>query len=197
MVDGKVHQFSAGGLYNGLVLLVDDETNTYWDHMTGEALYGPLVGRILSRWGLQYTTVGAAVENDPALQVLRPRPVSLVAFLMRWLHRSAIGKKGFLPPGFRKTMAEVDPRLPEMEQGLGVIIDGQARFYATRNIGEGITDDWDGKILKVEVGVVDRVPFAVWGDGERPLQIFARWYGFSFNYPGCSVVVGRIKPGLE
>ena len=138
MVDGEIHHFSAGGLYNGLVLLIDDETLTYWDHMTGEALHGPLAGRVLPRWSLQHTTVGAALENDPSLQVLRPRPASLVALLMRWLHRSTIGKKGFLPPGFRKTMAEVDPRMPEMEQGLGVMSDGQARFFATRDIGDGI-----------------------------------------------------------
>ncbi len=158
--------------------------------MTGEALYGPLEGRILPRWGLQYTTVGAALEDDPSLQVLRPRPASLVALLMRWFHRSTIGKRGFLPPGFRKTMAEVDPRLPEMEQGLGVMADGQARFFATRDIGDGIDDDWDGRTLRVEVGPIDRVPFAVWGDGKRPLQIFTRWYGFSFNYPGCGIFVG-------
>lgn len=30
LLDGAVHHFSAGGLYNGLVLLVDDETGTYW-----------------------------------------------------------------------------------------------------------------------------------------------------------------------
>lgn len=26
MVDGKLHHYSAGGLYNGLVLLIDDAT---------------------------------------------------------------------------------------------------------------------------------------------------------------------------
>jgi len=40
----QVHHFSAGGLYNGLVLLIDDETRTYWDHITGEAVHGPLSG---------------------------------------------------------------------------------------------------------------------------------------------------------
>ncbi len=30
VVDGAVHHFSAGGLYDGLVLLIDDETGTYW-----------------------------------------------------------------------------------------------------------------------------------------------------------------------
>ena len=90
-------------------------------------------------------------------------------------------------------MAEVDPRLPEMEQGLGVTADGQARFYATGDIGDGITDDWDGKSLTVKVGAIDRVPFAVWFDGEMPLQIFTRWYGFSFNYPGCGVFLEKLE----
>jgi hypothetical protein len=29
-IDGIVHHFSAGGLYDGVVLLIDDETRTYW-----------------------------------------------------------------------------------------------------------------------------------------------------------------------
>ncbi|KKM87640.1 hypothetical protein LCGC14_1266820 [marine sediment metagenome] len=43
LIDDKLYHFSAGGLYNGTVLLIDDESNTYWNHLTGEAMYGPLL----------------------------------------------------------------------------------------------------------------------------------------------------------
>ena len=50
MVDETLFHFSAGGLFNGLVLLIDDETRTYWDHITGEAVHGPRTGAQPSVW---------------------------------------------------------------------------------------------------------------------------------------------------
>jgi hypothetical protein len=28
----------------------------------------------------------------------------------------------------------------------------------------------------------------VWSDGEVPMQLLSRWYGFAFTYPGCRIV---------
>jgi len=39
------------GLYDGLFVMQDTETKTLWNHITGEALYGPLVGRTLGPLG--------------------------------------------------------------------------------------------------------------------------------------------------
>jgi len=169
------------------VLLVDDESRSYWDHLTGEALHGSLAGVRMEAWPLRYTTVAAALEADPGLTVSRPRPPTLVARLMRLLHRRSIGRRGFLPPGFRRTMGKVDPRLPEMTQGLGVIDGERTRFFAGSDLREGVREDWGGRCLRVSLGALDRVPFAEWEDGGRPMQIFCRWYGFSFSFPGCEV----------
>ena len=53
-------------MYNGLFLMVDDVTGTYWNHMTGEALHGPDVGKRLEIRNLVHTTAAQAVEADPS-----------------------------------------------------------------------------------------------------------------------------------
>jgi hypothetical protein len=46
-----MHHFDNVGLYDGLFVMQDKETKTLWNHITGEALYGPLVGRSLGPLG--------------------------------------------------------------------------------------------------------------------------------------------------
>lgn len=185
-MDGRVHHFSAGGLYNGLVLLVDDETRTYWDHMSGEALHGKLAGTRLETWPVPLTTVAAALEEDPDLALSRSAP-SLLARLMGFFTGRALRGRSFMPPVFLGTMERRDDRLPEMTHGLGVRVGGEARFYPSEKIGDGVQDDWSGRTLSVRVGDMDRIPCATWEDGTRPWQVFSRWYGFACTFPGCSI----------
>ena len=46
-IDGTVHHFENVGIYDGLFVMQDVESKTLWNHITGEALYGPHVGRSL------------------------------------------------------------------------------------------------------------------------------------------------------
>lgn len=194
MVEGKVHHFSAGGLFNGLVLLIDAETRTYWDHITGEAVYGELKGAKLDNWAIEMTNVETAQKNEPDLRVYLSNP-TLLGRLMAWAHRWLPIK---LPPHFRGTMGKPDDRLPEMEMGLGVVTDGVRRFYPKQSIGEGIDDEIDRRPLHIRIGE-DGVPVARWDDGSRPFQLFTRWYGFSYTYPDGDVwsgneAAGKVEP---
>lgn len=188
MLDGELSHFSAGGLYNGLVLLIDDETRTYWDHITGEAVHGPRKGARMEVWSIEISSTGAALARYPELQLCRSRP-TLVGRAMGWVLRHTLGSKGFLPPNFSKTMGEADTRLPALSHGLGVVVDGRARFYPMGVALAGLEDEWGRRTLTVRAAT-DGVPFAVWEDGSRPFQLFARWYGFSFTYPDCEVSGG-------
>ena len=186
IVDGKTFHFRAGGLYNGVVILTDDETGTYWDHITGAAVYGPLAGKQLENWGIAMTTVGAALEQEPEMILLRSHQQQMTSWLMerlQWL----FGKANFLPKFFLQTMGQTDDRLPKMAMGVGVVIDGEARFYTKTAIGEGIADDWNGQTLYLRFGGSDRIPYAAWNDGTRPFQLYLRWYGFSLTFANCSV----------
>ncbi len=181
LIDGELHHFSAGGLYNGLVLLVDDESGSYWDHITGECVYGPMKGAALPTWGIEMTNVRAELRRDKSTRVHVSEP-TLLGRVMGLGTRNAFRSGGILPPRFRGTMAEVDPRLPKMAHGLGVITPQGPVFYPMERIGRGLVD---GQV-RIDIDPDDGIPVARIG-GERPLQFFSRWYGFSLTWPKCSV----------
>ena len=186
MIDGSLHHFSAGGLFEGVIMLIDDETQTYWDHITGEALHGPLRGHQLEVWPLDYTTASVALSRDPELTLSRPK-TGIQARLMRLVHRKKIGTKGFIPPPLRRTMSQVDARLPERTQGVGVFDGERARFYPMASIGAGLDETWGDRPLRVSRDE-DGVPKAVFSDtDERPMQLFSRWYGFVNSFPDCEI----------
>ena len=195
IVDGKTLHFSAGGLYNGLVMLFDDETGSYWDHITGECVHGPSKGKTLETWGIEMTNVEAELKrgNTP---VLLSQP-NWFGRIMAFFSRNASRSSGFFPPRFRGTMSEVDPRLPEFEHGLGVVVDGVPTFYPMALIGEGLTDG----DLQIRIDPDDGIPVArinPAAEGEqRPFQLFSRWYGFSLTWPGCRVYSASAEPSAE
>ena len=100
-----------------MMLLIDDETHSSWDYITGECVHGEHAGGRMPNWGIEMTTVEGALEREPELRVLVSKP-TLIGRLMVWMEPIMRGR---LPPGFRKTMAESDSRLPEMEMGIGVV----------------------------------------------------------------------------
>ena len=130
-------------------------------------------------WGIEITDVQTALQQEPDLLAYPSRP-GLKGLVMAWASRFIWGR---FPPGFRKTMADVDSRLPEMEIGLGVVSNHTQRFYPMSAIKPGLDDVLDRRAVRLSIGP-DAIPMAVWRDDEsRPAQLFARWYGFSLTYP--------------
>jgi hypothetical protein len=111
--------------------------------------------------------------------------------------RKKIDARGKMPRFFRKSMSqEVDPRLDAHPQGLGVIVGEEGKYYPMTAVPKGgrIEDDWLGRTLQVERDHRDGVLFADWVDnGEVPMQLLTRWYGFSFTYPGCAIYGEKIE----
>lgn len=186
VVEGQRYHFQVGGLYNGVAILTDDETGTYWDHITGQAVYGPLEGTQLDAWSLEMTTVAAARRQEPELRILRSHQRPIFRRVMRF-GQWTFGQTGYLPKLFTQTMAAEDPRLPRMTMGLGVVVDGIARFYPHAEIEQQLTDEWPGKTLQISLNPINGVPSATWIDGTQPLQYFLRWYGFALTFPHCSI----------
>lgn len=192
-MDERPLNLSAGGLYNGLVILIDDETRTYWDHISGEALHGELAGTRLRRFPIRHTTAKAALARYPALEVILSEPGILGTIYGRFLSRRMVGTKGFFPPGFRGTMGALDDRLPERTQGLGVIVGESACFYPSDRLIRPVAVELGDRRLRVGLGLDDEVPTAEPIDGkERPFQLYTRWYGFSFTFPGCEIFDRRL-----
>ena len=82
-----------------------------------------------------------------------------------------------------------DPRLPELTQGLGVVVEGRAKYYPLSAIPlDGLEDRWLNRTLLVQRSQIDSVPHAFWNDtNKKPMQLLTRWYGFSFAYHDCEI----------
>lgn len=163
VINGKLHHFGHRGLYNGLSVLGDEQTGSYWDHITGHCISGPLLGCQLDTQPLFHETAQAVVDRLPETVMAISKP----SWIGRWMGRicewKRLSKSGFLPPGFRRTMDSVDPRLPEMTLGLGVWIDRKARFYPLTDIQQspaGIMDRLTDVELSIMIHPTSRVPVA-------------------------------------
>ena len=189
-MDNKVHHFGPIALTNGLAILADRETRTHWDHITGQALEGPLAGYQLEVWPVHVTTVAAAREEYPEITVSRSGYRSIRRKLAQRLYPHFIHGKVWLPGFFYASMNEpIDPRLDKLAQGLGVIVGKRAKYYPLERIpADGVRDHWFGRALCVGREAISGVPHARWQDtDEEPMQLLSRWYGFSFTYPHCEI----------
>ena len=186
----KVHHFGAIGLTNGLAILADRETRTHWDHITGEALRGPLAGYQLDVFPIHMTTVAAALVESPDISISLSTHRSLRRKLAQRLYPYFTHGKIWLPGFFYASMSEpIDPRLEKLTQGLGVIVGKRAKYYPMNRVPtEGIRDHWLGHVLCIERHAISGVLHATWEDSnEEPMQLLSRWYGFSFTYPRCEI----------
>ena len=128
-VGGEVHWFAEQGLYDGLFLMKDEETGTFWDHMTGEAVYGPLVGEtILVQAGLAQTTVEQALRTSPDALVALSEEAIRTDDQMK-VDGLLAGIRGRLNRMFQSTVEREDDRRPQMDLGIGVWSDVAARYY--------------------------------------------------------------------
>jgi hypothetical protein len=177
---------------NGLVVLIDKETCSLWDHITGEAIEGKLKGYRLDVWPIHLTTVRGAWSEYPNIEISLSSYHSIRKWFAGTLYPKFVHTKVLLPFFFRSTMQrDPDPRLPELTQGLGVIVDGKAKYYPLSTISShGIVDRWLNRTLRVECNKNDGVPHAFWNDtNDQPMQLLTRWYGFAFTYPDCEIYI--------
>jgi hypothetical protein len=177
-------------LTNGLAILADRETRTHWDHITGEAFAGPLVGQQLDVWPIQMTTVAAALIEHPDVTITFSNIRSPRRWLAQRLYPDFIHSNGWIPGFFYASLSEpMDSRLDKLTQGLGVIVGKKAKYYPMNLItAQEIQDEWLNRTLCIKRGIMDGVPRAAWLDtADEPMQLLTRWYGFSFTYPGCEI----------
>ena len=146
-IDGVTHTFAEHGLYNGLFLMRDEETGTFWDHLTGEAVYGPQVGTALELANLLHSRAGQVLENDPdALIALSDRAMRADEDMEPRSLLARVG--GRLSSMFLRTVKEEDDRLPTMDIGLGIWDGEEARYYSYERVvaeDRAVLDSFQGK----------------------------------------------------
>ena len=173
--------------------MMDEETRSLWDPMTGKAFKGPMAGAAMDIWPVFYSTTKKETSAFKNTQLFLSKNRNPLKWVFQKIFRPLLGldSRGFIPPYFFGTMsAPIDPRLPKLTQGLGVIADKKARYYPLDCIapGETIREIWGGEELMITRAEDSAIVEAVWSStGEKPMQLLSRWYGFAFTYPNCEV----------
>ena len=173
-----MHHFENVGLYDGLFVMQDVESKTLWNHITGQALYGPHVGRSLGPLGnmLQLSVEQALVIDEGTQVAISGQPYSVAGQRFgdvgpvlgaRMVERYAPDNADAnLSPMFTRTLGTEDSRLPRMTMGLGIVTGETGRFYPMDVIRErgALIDDVDGRTVLVFVDPVTFTPAALFVD---------------------------------
>ena len=173
--------------------MMDEETQSLWDPMTGEAFRGQMAGKKMEIWPILYATVKEELSEFPNTELFYSDHRNPALWIFRRIFKPLLGldSRGFIPPYFFRTMsAPIDPRLPKLTQGLGVIEGNKAKYYPSDQIrpGEEIRENWGKKTLVIYRKEKSASPVARWENNDQiPMQVLSRWYGFAFTYPHCDI----------
>jgi hypothetical protein len=182
-IDGKLHHFTNAGLYDGLFTLYDAETHTLWNHLTGEAEYGPMVGRTLGPPGNQLQmTVSQALEQDPKTEIAISDRIYFAGGKQFGTAGGGFGAgrgggqarpdrgpagpnpEAVMSERFRGTLGAEDQRRPRMELGLGVWSATTRRYYPVTRIrekGGAFVDRLDGRQVLIYIDSASNTPAAL------------------------------------
>ena len=172
VVNGKTHRFGVRGLYNGLLLMGDYETGSYWDHITGICLHGSLKGHQLETSPLLHMDVAQALAQWPEVHVAISSELNLMqrllSFFMVPLYRS---KWAIFPPVvFKMTMGKEDARRKRMDFGLGVWTETTHRYYPLEMLGKkrgALIDELDDRRVLVYTDPISNIPAAIYTDATQ------------------------------
>lgn len=172
--------------------MYDYESGTYWNHVTGEGLHGPLAGYQLETAPLLYMTVEQTLATYPDAQIAISKPpwgFRIANWLLGdWLRMT---KRGIMPPYFRETMGEPDTRRVSMDMGLGVWADDVQRYYPLATLkaqGRVIIDELGSRRLLVYVDPLSRAPVALYTTRQS-----CRWQGNVLRFEdGSRLENGRL-----
>jgi hypothetical protein len=186
-IDGRTHHFSHVGIHDALFVMQDAETKTLWNHITGEAVYGPLLGRTIGPLSnLLHMTVKQALAIDATTRIAisdqtyfaggrRFGTVSRAprvggprgAGAARGPGPSRETANAVMADRFAATLGKEDLRRPRMDIGLGVWTATTARYYPIERIrqqGEAFVDRIDGKPVLIYVDTESNIPAAMFVD---------------------------------
>ncbi len=122
-VDGRVLHFHLAGINNQNFIMRDEETGSWWQQVTGEAIFGPLKGKRLKPVFFDELTFATWKHEDPQGRVLRPDE-----------QIAAAGK--YAPPDWEERMLRVPvatqvnaPVLDKRELVAGINVNGSSSAY--------------------------------------------------------------------
>ena len=125
MLDGRPLHFHLFGINNQNFIMRDDETGSWWQQVSGEAIFGPMKGRRLTLVPMDELSFALWKREHPNGRVLRPDPTVTKYEKKDW--ESHIDK---LPLAIHAR----SKRLPDREIVFGITIDGHDKAYPMRAV---------------------------------------------------------------
>ncbi len=178
--NGKAVRFETAGVYDGMMVMRDAASGTLWNHITGEALYGPGVGTSLGPVGnvLQMTAKQLfAAAPDARLAVSDRiyfaggrRLGTLEGISLLGRTHSRPDPRAALSSAFVATLGREDARRPRMDLGLGIWSGSSSRFYPLdflRRKPSVFIDRLDGRTVVVYLDPQTSTPAALFVDSTR------------------------------
>ncbi len=138
VIDGKRYTFKLGGLYNGTIMPQDYETGSLWTGFSGEAIEGPMKGRVMERLPLLQCTWEEWLQLHPDTLV----PDGVGESRVGHGEGRAPGSP-YIGPDMGDLMNRLDTRLPHYELVLGAMFGGESRCYPLALLGDvgGVVND--------------------------------------------------------
>lgn len=192
-VEGRTLSFHLAGINNQNFLMRDAETGTYWQQVSGKAVFGPLAGRQLEFMPSDELTFGLWKQEAPLGLVLLPVAAWEDDYAKQdWDTRMA---KRPVPESLRG--GEFEPR----EQILGIALEGASRAYPLSVVMKEspVQDTLSGTPLVLVVGPDGKSLRAfVSRSGGAAVEFFrppqgSAWAlvdsagGSQWNFQGCAV----------
>jgi hypothetical protein len=196
-VNGRELHFYLAGINNQNFLMRDKETGTWWQQITGKAIYGPLAGAALELVLSDELTFGEWRAEFPSGQVLAPVAKYTKEYDSNW--EPDVAK---LPVVISFPGTELKPR----DVVIGLTIDGTARAYPWETFAKQspVLDHVngtplllalgpDGKSFRVFVSRIDGrdAEFFLQGDdtgnaGKKDWKLLDTLTASQWNFQGCA-----------
>ncbi len=168
VVNKKMLHFYIAGAYNGMLLMADRETESYWDHITGECVSGKHKGHQLEILAShQILRLKEVLEQYPSCLYGKEKMnffQKMFAKFANW--KANTNGKGFLPPGFKDSIpTTIDDRLTKMEMGLGIWVGNESKFYPLKVVKENgnyLYDNLNDKNLFIYISPTTFTPSAIY-----------------------------------
>lgn len=166
-LDGRRLRFRLAGINNQNFIMRDEETGSWWQQVTGEAILGPLKGRRLTRVPMDEISFAHWKREQPRGRVLRPDP------RLAKRYASADWEAGIakLPVATRISDKRLDPR----ELIVGIVVNGSAKAYRMTDVQQQnpIIDSVGGMPIVIVADGQSVRAFSRSIDG-KPVDFFAR-----------------------
>ncbi len=176
-LDGRTLHFERRGAFDGLMLIYDHETESYWQHITGDAFFGASAGRRLDQIApTRHMRADEALSADANTRVLMHVLTPEQNKFARAMERMRA-----TPETMNDTIAatiavpQEDTRRPRFELGLGIWDEWGSLYVpllALHNNSNVLTTRQDGRGLVVYQHEDALAPTAVYAETTS-----ARWSG--------------------